>query len=178
MASPERNASGNPSRAKTATISFTGEDLARFSAASHDHNPLHVSEEYARATPYGEPVVFGILGVLAALGQLPDRPHHRLQSLSVEFRNPLTVGVSYRLEVSTPSIDCEIVKLYDTTRLMLKATFAFAPAQVPAQLLRIHEGSSVSEAADRTKTDLTPGTRVTGEYGPGPKEFVQVVTRW
>lgn len=178
MVSPERNASGSLSRAKTATVSFTGEDLARFSAASHDQNPLHVSEEYARATPYGEPVVFGILGVLAALGHLPDRPHHRLQNLSVEFRNPLAIGVSYRLEVSASSMDCETVKLYDATRLMLKATFAFTPGQVPAQLLRIHEGSSVSEAADRTKIDLTPGTRATGEYGPSAQDFVQVVTRW
>lgn len=178
MVSPERNASGSLSRAKTATVSFTGEDLARFSAASHDQNPLHVSEEYARATPYGEPVVFGILGVLAALGHLPDRPHHRLQNLSVEFRNPLAIGVSYRVEVSASSMDCETVKLYDATRLMLKATFAFTPGQVPAQLLRIHEGSSVSEAADRTKIDLTPGTRATGEYGPGTQDFVQVVTRW
>ena len=178
MASPERNASNNPSRAKTATVSFTKEDLARFSAASQDRNPLHVSEEYARATPYGEPVVFGILGVLAALGHLPDRPHHRLQSLSVEFRNPLAVGVSYRLEVSTSSMDCDTVKLYDAARLMLKATFTFAAGHTPAQFLRIHEGSSVSEAADRTKIDLTPGTRVTGEYGPGAQDFFQVVTRW
>ena len=29
----------------------------------------HLSEEYARATPHGEPVVFGILAVLASLGR-------------------------------------------------------------------------------------------------------------
>ena len=56
-----------------ATVCFTKQDLELFSAASHDRNPLHISEEYARTTPYGEPVVFGILGALAALSHLPDR---------------------------------------------------------------------------------------------------------
>lgn len=178
MASGERNTPDNLSRARSRTISFTSEDLAGFSAASHDRNPLHISENYARATPYGEPVVFGILGVLAALGQLPDRPGRRLQSLSVEFRNPLAVGLSYRVDVSASSPDCETVKLYDTTRLMMKAIFAFAPWEECARPMQVYEVPPIAETRDRTKSDLAPGTRVDGAYGPDAKEFIQVVTRW
>lgn len=178
MTRPERDAPDNLSRVRTGAVSFTSEDLAGFSAASHDRNPLHLSENYARSTPYGEPVVFGILGVLAALGQLPDRPGRRLQSLSVEFRNPLAVGVSYRIDVSATSSDCETVKLYDATRLMLKATFAFTPGAAGTHPLQVYEMPSIAEASNRTKSDLTPGTRVAGNYSPGEKEFMQLVTRW
>lgn len=178
MASPEHKTLPPPSRAGATTVCFTREDLARFSAASHDPNPLHISEEYARATPYGEPVVFGMLSVLACLGHLPDRPHDRLQSLSVEFRNPLEVGVSYRVDASTPSTDCATVKLYDATRLMMKATFTFMPEQETAHLLPMHETPCTLEAADRRKTDLAPGTRVTGTYGPGAQHFAALMARW
>ena len=46
-------------------ITFTQADVELFSALSHDHNPLHVDSNYARRTPFGECVVYGILGVLA-----------------------------------------------------------------------------------------------------------------
>jgi acyl dehydratase len=89
MAPAEAPSGAPPSTPHVTTVCFTTQDLAQFSAASGDRNPLHLSEEYARATPYGEPVVFGMLGVLAALGHLADRQDRLLQRLSVEFRNPL-----------------------------------------------------------------------------------------
>ncbi|WP_329791583.1 SDR family NAD(P)-dependent oxidoreductase [Lentzea sp. DG1S-22] len=42
-----------------------------FARASSDHNPLHTSVEYARATAFGRPVSHGALAVLAVLGRLP-----------------------------------------------------------------------------------------------------------
>ena len=85
----------SPAQGSTA-VYFTTQDLKLFSAASHDRNPLHISETYARATPYGEPVVFGMLGAMAALGQLKERDDKVLQRISLEFRNPLSIGVPYR----------------------------------------------------------------------------------
>ena len=93
MAPAEAPSGARPSPPHVSTVCFTTQDLARFSAASRDRNPLHLSEEYARSTPYGEPVVFGMLGVLVALGHLADRQDRLLQRLSVEFRNPLSVGI-------------------------------------------------------------------------------------
>ncbi|MBS0172253.1 MAG: SDR family NAD(P)-dependent oxidoreductase [Nitrospira sp.] len=178
MVRPDPRTLATPIHAGSTPVVFTWEDVVQFSAASHDRNPLHLSGEYARATPYGEPVVFGILAVLAALGQLPDRPHHRLQSLSVEFRNPLTVGISYRWELSASSTACHTVKLYDASRLMMKATYAFVPTDETAPSLPVPEAPARLSAAERTMTDLTPGTAVKGIYGPRPQEFAQIVTRW
>ena len=160
------------------TVCFTTQDLALFSAASHDRNPLHISEEYARATPYGEPVVFGILGALAVLGQLPDRDDRVLKSVSLEFRNPLTVGVTYRLEASETSTNQPIVKVYDSAQLMMKAAFTFLPGHGGTQPMNVSEASCTMESADRKRQSFLVGTRVSGTYGPSAGEFEQVVERW
>ena len=161
------------------TVSFTTQDLAGFSEASRDRNPLHLSDEYARTTPYAEPVVFGILGTLAALGQLPGCKDRLLQNISVEFRNPLAVGIPYRLDVIESSTDCTSVKLYDTTRLMMKTTFTFASGHASTRPLHIAEAACPrEEAADQKKEDLLPGIRVTGTYAPQAEYFAQVMTRW
>ncbi|MEO8340732.1 MAG: MaoC/PaaZ C-terminal domain-containing protein, partial [Nitrospirota bacterium] len=160
------------------TVCFTTQDLALFSAASHDRNPLHMSEEYARATPYGEPVVFGILGALAALGQLQDRDDRILKSVSLEFRNPLNVGVTYRLEVIETSTDQSIVKVYDSARLMMKAAFTFLPGHGGARPMNVSGASCTTEAANRKRQSFLVGTSVTGTYGPSAGEFEQVVERW
>lgn len=160
------------------TVRFTKQDLARFSAASRDRNPLHISEEYARSTPYAEPVVFGLLGVLAGLGQLSDRHHSHLQHISIEFRNPLSLNVPYRLDIIESSTDSARIKLYDTTRLMLTATFAFLPGQGHAESRRFAKAWCATEPADRKKDTLIPGTRVTGTYAPETEEYALVVERW
>ncbi|MEO8048396.1 MAG: MaoC/PaaZ C-terminal domain-containing protein [Nitrospirota bacterium] len=160
------------------TVYFTKQDLELFSAASHDRNPLHLSEEYAHTTPYGEPVVFGILGALAALGHLPYRQSMALASVALEFRNPMTVGVTYRIEVSETSIQQSLVKIYDAERLMMKATFTFLPWQECLQETIVSEYSGRIEAADRTREDFVVGSRVTGMYAPSASDCQKVVERW
>ena len=178
MAPAEAPSGARPSPPHVSTVCFTTQDLARFSAASGDRNPLHLSEEYARATPYGERVVFGLLGVLAALGHLADRQDRLLQRLSVEFRNPLSVGIPYRLEALETSAERACVKLYDVTRLMLKATFTFVPGYKKTRETRVPKAACFTEAEDRKKEDLPAGTRVTGVYGPATSELVQLITQW
>ena len=86
--------SGEPS------ISFTEQDLAVFSEASGDRNPLHLSQEYARRTPYGQPVVFGCLGAMACLGHIRLPAGWSATSLEAEFLRPMFLGVMYRVETS------------------------------------------------------------------------------
>ena len=154
MGRPESQSGVRASSPHMTTICFTTQDLAQFSAASGDRNPLHVSEQYARASPYGEPVVFGMLGVLAILGHFPDRPKQRLRHLSVEFRNPLTVGVPYRVEIVEPSGDRAVAKLYDAARLMLKASMTFSPDHQARHETADQDAAGLTEAADRTKAHL------------------------
>jgi 3-hydroxybutyryl-CoA dehydratase len=47
----------------------TQEGIRRYAAASGDHNPLHVDEEYARTTPFGGTIAHGML-VLAYLSEM------------------------------------------------------------------------------------------------------------
>ncbi|MCC6966016.1 MAG: SDR family NAD(P)-dependent oxidoreductase [Nitrospira sp.] len=160
------------------TVRFTKEDLARFSAASCDRNPLHISEEYARTTPYAEPVVFGLLSLLAGLGQLSERHDRQLRHISAEFRNPLSVDAPYRFDIIESATDNARVKLYDTTRLMMTATFAFAQGQGHTESQRFPKACCATEPEDRNKDALIPGTRVTGTYAPETEAFAQVVERW
>lgn len=60
----------SPVPALQSAVSFYEQDLAYFSEASGDRNPLHLNREYARSTPYGQQVVFGCLGAIACLRQI------------------------------------------------------------------------------------------------------------
>ena len=154
MALPDPPQGVPSSSQRTTTVTFTAQDLSLFSAASHDLNPLHISESYARATPYGEPVVFGMLGALAALGQLQERNNRVLQRISLEFRNPLAVGVSYRFEVTDLSTDQSVVKLYDAARLMLKATFTFVAGHAAPPSMTYPWIALRAESADLKREDV------------------------
>jgi NAD(P)-dependent dehydrogenase (short-subunit alcohol dehydrogenase family) len=162
----------------TVSFRFTTEDIALFSAASHDRNPLHVSNIYARATPYGEPVVFGILGGLAALSHLSNRRDRVLSEVSLEFRNPMTVGVNYAIQVDEMTPLQSSVKIYDTDRLMMKARFAFFTGEGHWEGLIASEYPCPTEAADRKTEDFLVGRRTAGSYCPSICDFNKLVERW
>ncbi len=82
------------------SISFAEQDVAGFSDASGDRNPLHLSHEYARRTPYGQQVVFGCLGAVACLGHVRLPAGWSATSLEAEFARPMFLGVPYRVEAS------------------------------------------------------------------------------
>jgi NAD(P)-dependent dehydrogenase (short-subunit alcohol dehydrogenase family) len=159
-------------------VRFTTQDLELFSAASHDRNPLHISQEYARTTPYGEPVVFGILGALAALGHLPDRYGMGLADVSLEFRNPMNVGVDYRIEEGETSGQQSLVKIYDADRLMMRATFTFRADQLLSHSMSVSKRSYPAEAADRKREEFSLGGGVSGIYAPSANDCEKVVERW
>jgi NAD(P)-dependent dehydrogenase (short-subunit alcohol dehydrogenase family)/acyl dehydratase len=161
------------------TIRFTPADLALFSAASHDRNPLHMSEAYAHTTPYGEPVVFGVLGGLACLGVLQDRPGMMLSSLVYEFANPIFADISYTVEVAESSGDQATAKIYDGRRIVLKMTARFQPTpqiEVPAEPSGMHPASHT--AADLANADLVQGYSIDGRYAPAWDQMATLSTRF
>lgn len=81
-------------------IVFTRDDIDLFATVSHDWNPLHCSDAYARKTPYGEVVVHGVLGILACLGKFNE--YHNpitIKKIKATFLKPIFCNVTYNFGV-------------------------------------------------------------------------------
>ena len=86
---------------------ITETDLTMFAMLSGDWNPVHVDEEFARATPYGRRLVHGLYGpaimtgMMQQLGIFDGSAIAMLNVRELNFRLPLLVGdtVHLRLEI-------------------------------------------------------------------------------
>jgi NAD(P)-dependent dehydrogenase (short-subunit alcohol dehydrogenase family) len=148
-------------------VSFSGDDLALFRAASHDRNPLHEEGERARCGPYGGPVAFGALGVLATLAVLPAPEATRLRGLRAAFHRPIFPGHRYALTARATGASRLEAVIADGGRPLAQVVFNLgegkggrAPATVPA--------SEVDRARPREWDfqKIPAGRRVSGSYGP------------
>jgi NAD(P)-dependent dehydrogenase (short-subunit alcohol dehydrogenase family) len=151
---------------RTHSIRFSLDYLELFSAASHDSNPLHLSEDYARKTPYGDRVLFGVLGGLACLGHLNDRPDFSLSSIVLEFPSPMFAGVDYTIDVVDHSPERATAKIYDGRRIVLKAAANFRKGSVAAPPDSAVDIPPRVEPADLHAGDLVQGFAVQGVYAP------------
>jgi NAD(P)-dependent dehydrogenase (short-subunit alcohol dehydrogenase family)/acyl dehydratase len=158
-------------------LRISAEEMRLFSAASHDLNPLHVSPEFARRTPFGEPVVFGVLGALAALGHLHERPRAEPASLSLEFRSPLLVGVSYTVEAEDGAGEVASVRVHDLGRVALDAKVAFRAARAATPMAGA-AGETRAEPAAWDLAALEPGVAVRGAYAPSLPPLNRLLERW
>jgi NAD(P)-dependent dehydrogenase (short-subunit alcohol dehydrogenase family) len=86
-------------------LRLTDADVAEFAAASGDVNPLHVDADFARNTPYGRPIVHGVLTVIAALAAVPGEQLRAAGQLTVRFARPVLTGTPYRVAVHDNSIE-------------------------------------------------------------------------
>lgn len=81
------------------TIRFREEHLRKFSAASLDRSPMHLSEAYARKSAVGERAVYGVLGVLASLRGVALPPGCVISKVTVQYHSPLLLNVDYSIQV-------------------------------------------------------------------------------
>lgn len=154
-------------------IRFTPEDLELFSRASHDRNPLHLSDEYARRTPYGGRVVFGVLDGLTAMGAIPDRPGEVLSSVELEFFDTALLGIEYSVHIREND-DTEVgVQVMDGRRPVLEAILGFTEGKAEAWTAGA-DTATVSEPRERTSSELPVGQRMAGKYGTPEAEFAQL----
>jgi len=76
------------------------EHIEAFFQVSRDANPLHRDADYARRTPFGRPVAYGMAAVLRALALCMPEGRRRIASLRCEFRKPLFIDEDYEVSVS------------------------------------------------------------------------------
>lgn len=74
---------------------LTPEDVHAFANLTGDFNPLHLSEDFAKRTTFGKPVVYGMLSasfISTMIGMLLPGPGALWISQTLEFRHPAFVG--------------------------------------------------------------------------------------
>ncbi len=157
---------------------FDRADLDLFGAASHDRNPLHLSDAYARRTPYGERVVYGVLGAIAALANAAERPGLALSSVNITFRHPLFAGVDYRIEVDESADGMDRIRILDGRRLMMTAAMTFGNDVAHPAMPSISGIASRSESVDRSLDETVEGLEARGLYAPSAPDLERLIDRW
>lgn len=157
-------------------IRFTPHDLELFSRASHDRNPLHLSDEYARRTPYGGRVVFGVLDGLTAMASIPDRPEQVLSSVEFEFFDTALLGVDYSVLIRENDDAEVVVQVADGRRPVLEAVLGFIPGKAGVWIPGTPQASAM-QARELTSAELTVGYRAEGRYGPPESELMELCTK-
>jgi len=71
------------------------EDIQAFAKLSGDYNPIHVNEEYAKTTMFGQRIAHGMISaslISAVLGMHLPGPGAVYMSQEVKFRKPVFIG--------------------------------------------------------------------------------------
>jgi NAD(P)-dependent dehydrogenase (short-subunit alcohol dehydrogenase family)/acyl dehydratase len=160
-------------------ISFTEQDLALFSAASGDRNPLHLSQEYARRTPYGQRVVYGCLGAIACLGRIRLPASSSPASVDARFHAPILLGVNYRVDIIRRENRWE-ARLFDGSAAVLTLKVSAKSSQ-GNEAPKVTGAPSVFErhaAAVREQESIVPGVTVSGAYGCNAEALETLTRRW
>ena len=79
----------------TVSRTITETDLRNFSGVSGDTNPMHLNEEFARATPFGGCIVHGMLTaslISAVIGTKLPGPGCIYMGQTLKFLAPVKVG--------------------------------------------------------------------------------------
>ncbi|WP_084397785.1 MaoC family dehydratase [Henriciella aquimarina] len=84
---------------------ITEEDINLFAKVSGDYNPIHMDEEYAKKTPFGQRIAHGALTasyISGILGNNLPGPGAIFTHLEMRFRRPVFIGdeVIARAEVT------------------------------------------------------------------------------
>ena len=154
----------------TANVLFDERAMEAFMAASHDRNPLHYDQRYASRTQFGQPIVYGICGVVVALGKWSAGRSFSLRSLRVKFERPLFYSQRYSITWIENGTDVQI-KVFQGETVSIKIALSYddwiADAAAPPSA---DEFVPLDDplAAGRTETELTVWAGKKLSFGADP----------
>ena len=97
---------------ETATKMVENEDVIGFAELSGDHNPIHLSEHFARKTRFGARIVHGLYTaslISAVIGMRLPGPGAVYVSQTLNFRGPVKIG-------DVVNVSVEVVELTEKGR--------------------------------------------------------------
>jgi NAD(P)-dependent dehydrogenase (short-subunit alcohol dehydrogenase family) len=156
------------------TIRFGEEHLRLFRDASRDFNPLHLSEDYARRTPYGERVVYGMLGFAACLGKMRPPEGRVPTKVRIDFKGPQVLGVDYRLDVKQDASGNVKAALMDGSAALLQIRLELREGTPETAILPDEPSAPRSEARRIGQNELKKGLAEEGCYSPGREAYLRL----
>lgn len=104
-------------RVHTLTRCITAEDVEAFGRLSGDLNPLHMDEQFAAGTPFGQRVVHGLLtGALVSTAHTQlTGPGFAYVGQELKFLGPVFIGDTLTVEVT-------VVEKKDAKRILVLET--------------------------------------------------------
>ncbi len=145
-------------------VTFRQSDVELFTKISHDCNPVHIDPQYARRTPFGQCLVYGILGAMGAIREPLKGAPLRLRKFSATFKRPLFVDIPYTVTTEVVSHGQLAISLSKggVEKLDLKLEYEVGAAPWPA------DPSSLGYAERKDPIDLAPsdlpGREFAGQY--------------
>ena len=97
---------------ETHSKTVENEDVIGFAELSGDHNPIHLSEHFARKTKFGERIVHGLYTaslISALIGMRLPGPGAVYISQTLNFRGPVKIG-------DVVDVSVEVVELIEKGR--------------------------------------------------------------
>ena len=120
---------------------FSEKDLLLFAEASHDDNPVHLDEEFARTTPFGGRVVHGMLTaslISTVLAKALPGPGCIYMTQDLRFCSPVRIGETVTATVTVRTIDYQKNRVLADTickvgdRMVVEGTALFMAERKPA----------------------------------------------
>ncbi len=154
-------------------LSLYAEEL--FAAASRDFSPLHMSESYARTTPFGQRVAHGACAALACCGRFTPPSGFCPAALRVAFYRPLFAGPDYRVDLLEVSPQRARVEVMDGSRRVMDVVVEFAPGVAQVAVLPDAPAAPRSVARAVNEADLAGAWTNEGAYSPGASDYQAVL---
>ena len=88
----------------------TDEDVKAFAEVSGDHNPIHLDDEFAKDSIFGERISHGMLvagHISAVFGYIFPGPGWIYLNQSLQFRAPVKIGAVVKTRVEVVDVDAE-----------------------------------------------------------------------